>query len=69
LSKLEHKGTLWKHDCSDVPDLAVGETKKYGAGFHLEGQPDDIKDGIAASSYVITVHRGDSKVGITKTGK
>jgi hypothetical protein len=47
----------------------VGETKKYGAGFHLKGQPDDIKNNLAASSYVITVYSGDSEVGITKTAK
>jgi hypothetical protein len=64
--ELKYKTTPWKHDCGDVPDLAVGETKKYGTGFHLEGQPNDLKDGLAESSYVITVRSGDSEVKIKK---
>jgi hypothetical protein len=64
--KLNYKTTTWKHDCGSKMDLAVGETRKYGAGFHLEGQPDDLKDGLAESSYVITVRSGDSEVKIKK---
>ena len=66
---LNYKTTPWEHDCSDVPDLAVGETKKYGAGFDVEGKPDDLKNNLAASSYIITVESGDRKVGITNAAK
>ena len=68
--ELKYKSkTTWASDCSDVPDLAVGETKKYGASFDVEGKPDDLKNNLAASSYVFTVYSEGRKVGITKAAK
>jgi hypothetical protein len=64
-----YKTTPWEYDCGDVPDLAVGETKKYGAGFYLEGKPETVKDLLEEGSYVITVKSGDNKVGINKATK
>jgi len=49
-------------DCSDLPDLAVGETAEYGVGFHAEAPP----DAIASASYKITVRSGDSTVNIVR---
>jgi hypothetical protein len=49
-------------DCSDLPDLAVGETKDYGVGFFAEAPP----DAIAAASYEITVYSGDEKIGLAQ---
>ena len=64
--ELKYKTTSWKHDCGSKMDLTVGETRNYGAGFYLEGLPDDLKDGLAASSYVITVRSEEGDVKIKK---